>query len=279
MNKVLLLVISYFVVISSAFSIQLVEIYTYDVLPPYAYKNDQGELTGVYVEIVKTAVSRMPEYSLSFQVVPWARAKEFVKLGSAFAILPPYFHAHDWLTDTEPKRPYIWPYSLPLYTQQDIVLCNAKVLQQPRNRFPEDYEGLTFVMWRGDGRADAAFEKMVKDKKIELHLVKSIEDSLKTLLFNRYDCTITSKLPSAWYIAQLKKNSKYRLRQGIGEIEQAAGISTNEGFLGYTDIDAEKNFPYKKDFSIKFDIEIYKMKQSGELDDIVKRFVDHKVIQ
>ncbi|MFC3152954.1 hypothetical protein ACFOEK_18080 [Litoribrevibacter euphylliae] len=44
---------------------------------------------------------------------------------------------------------------------------------------------------------------------------------------------------------------------------------------GYTDIDSDKNFPYKKDFSIKFDIEIYKMKESGELNEIINRFVNH----
>ena len=56
-------------------------------------------------------------------------------------------------------------------------------------------------------------------------------------------------------------------------------VSTNQGYLGYSDINAEQNFPYKKDFSIKFDIEIYRMKQSGELENIAKRFVDPSHLQ
>ncbi len=43
--------------------------------------------------------------------------------------------------------------------------------------------------------------------------------------------------------------------------------------LGYTDIDDEKNFPFKKDFSIKFDIEIYKLKRSGGIQEIVDQFI------
>jgi len=43
---------------------QAVEIYTYDVLPPYAFRDEQGALTGVYIEIVKRALARMPGYSL-----------------------------------------------------------------------------------------------------------------------------------------------------------------------------------------------------------------------
>ena len=117
-----------------AFSEQRVDIYTYDVLPPYAYRNDQGELTGVYIEIVKVAIARMPGYTAKFHVVPWERAKVSAKHGKAFAILPPYFHAHDWLTDSEPKRPYIWPYSLPLYTQQDSSTVSYTTLTLPTKK-------------------------------------------------------------------------------------------------------------------------------------------------
>ena len=46
---------------ATAYAVQDVEIWTYDTLPPLAFKNEQGELTGVYVEIVKAAVARMPD--------------------------------------------------------------------------------------------------------------------------------------------------------------------------------------------------------------------------
>jgi len=274
MKKIFFFMIIYFVPFVNVFSAQEVNIYTYDVLPPFAFRNANGELTGVYVEIVKKAVSNMPDYTVSFKVVPWARAKKITEKGQAFAILPPYFHAHDWLTESEPKRPYIWPYSLPLFTQHDVVVCNEKVLDKPRTKYPEAFTGLNFVMWRGDGRAGEKFASMVKNKKIDLHFLNNVKNIIPYLLMERADCTVTSRIPFAWYVKQMKMSGEYQTYDKKGVIlKEAVIISSNDGYLGYTDIDAEKNFPYKKDFSIKFDIAIYKMKKSGEIQKIVDNFI------
>ncbi|MBL4638705.1 MAG: transporter substrate-binding domain-containing protein [Proteobacteria bacterium] len=273
MTKVIFLLLIYLTSNSVVFSAQEVKIATYDVLPPLAFRDAQGKLTGFYIEIVKRAVSRMPDYTVSFNVTPWARAKNEAKTGRIFAILPPYFHAHDWLTETEPKRPYIWPYSLPLFTQHDVVICNEKVLTVARTVYPDDYQGLRFAMWRGDGRAGEKFTQMAKEKKISLHLLKNVKSLIPFLLAERADCTVTSKIPFAWYVKQMKESGEYQqYNKNDVILKEAAVISSNEGYLGYTDINAETNFPFKKDFSIKFDIEIYKMKKSGEIQEIVDKF-------
>ncbi len=274
MNKVTLLVLSLFLSSSVVFAAQQVDIATYDVLPPFAYKDDQGKLTGVYIEIVKKAVSRMPHYTVAFVVLPWARAKQRVEKGLVFAILPPYFHAHDWLTKTEPQRPYIWPYSLALFTQRDVVVCNNRVLSVPRDNYPQDYKGLNFVMWRSDGRAGEEFTNMVKEKKIKLQLLNDVKSTVPMLRSGRADCTVTSRIPFAWYVKQLKDSGDWdKFSERDITLKEAAVISSNQGYLGYTDINTEKRYPYKKDFTIKFDIEIFKMKRSGEIQQIVDRFV------
>jgi len=250
-----------------------IKIHTYDVLPPLAFKNDKGELTGVYIEIVKKAISRMPDYSVTFVVAPWARVKSDVKSGYAFAILPPYFHAQDWLTDEKPQRPYIWPYSLPLFTQKDVVICDERVTVKHSANYPEDYAGLDFVMWRGDGRAGIKFDKMVKDGKINVTLLKDVISTVRFLLKGRADCTIASKLPFAWYVKQMKMNDEFSNNAKGIVLKEHSIISSNDGYLGYTDINDEENFPYKKDFSIKFDIEVYKMKKNGEIKKIVNQFI------
>ncbi|PHR73929.1 MAG: hypothetical protein COA66_02410 [Arcobacter sp.] len=274
MKKIALFLLTSFILNTLMLTAHEVKISTYDVLAPFAFRDEQGKLSGVYIEIVKKAVSRMPDYNVSFNVIPWARAKIEAKKGSTFAILPPYFHAHDWLTDTEPKRPYLWPYSLALFTQSDVVICNQKVLSVARTEYPKDFQGLEFVMWRGDGRAGEKFTKMVEEKKIALHLLKDVKSTINFLLSNRADCTVTSKIPFAWQVKQMKKTGEYKKYAKNNVIlKEAIVISTNEGYLGYTDINDEENYPYKKDFSIKFDIEIYKMKKNGEIQKIVERFI------
>lgn len=265
--------------VSIATAVQELEIYTYDVLPPYAYRNDKQELTGLYIEVVKAAVARMPGYSLKLTALPWERAKYLAKTGDAFAILPPYFHAHDWLTEQPPKQPYIWPYSIPLYTQQDVVICNDTVKLKSDSQYPEDYAGLSFVMWRGDGRAGEKFNVMVKRKDIAVKLVNSIEVVINLLVTARHDCTVSAALPFNWFFTKLRKSKDLQDFNVKHRLNTLGVVSTNEAYLGYTDINALINYPYKKDFIIKFDIEIYRMKQSGELGRIISRFVDIDMLE
>jgi len=274
MYKVALLVISFFLLSTLVCAQQQVAIVTYDVLPPFAFKDEQGQLTGVYIEVVKKAVSRMPNYRVKFTLLPWARAKSQVEKGEVFAILPPYFHAHDWLTKTKPQRPYIWPYSFALFTQHDVVICNEKALLQPKLNYPQDYEGLKFVMWRGDGRAGEAFTNMVDDNKIELHFFNDMKSTIPSLISGRADCTVTSRVPFAWYVKQMKDSGEWKkYNENNIILKEAAVISSSQGYLGYSDVNSQENFPYKKDFTIKFDIEIFKMKRNGEIKTIVDQFV------
>jgi len=129
-------------------------------------------------------------------------------------------------------------------------------------------------MWRGDGRAGDKFNRMVEEKIIDVIMLKDVKSIIPILLHEKADCTVTSRIPFAWYVKQMKETGAYQKHDTNGVVlEEAAIISSNEGYLGYTDIDTEKNFPFKKDFSIKFDIEIYKMKKNGEIQAIVDRFV------
>ncbi len=259
---------------STAFSVQEVTIVVEDgYFAPFKFNDKDGKVTGIYPEIVKQAVSRMPEYTVKFIELPWVRARLYLKKGLSFAMLPPYFHAHDWLTDDKPKRPYIWPYSLPLVTQSDVVVCNAMKLKSPRSNWPDDYQDLSFAMQRGDGIAGEKFNKMVKKKQIKVYFVRTTLHALKQVLAGKQSCTVISKMVLEHFINEMKKNGEYA-QLGREVTLESKIIGSNEGYLGYTDINAEKNFPFKKDFSIKFDIEIYKMKKSGEIQEIIKRFVD-----
>ena len=140
-------------------------------------------------------------------------------------------------------------------------------------KYPEDYEGLDFVMWRGDGRAGTKFDKMVKEGKINVTLLKDVKSTVHFLLKGRADCTIASKLPFAWYVKQIQNNDNFKKNTRGIILKEHSLISSNEGYLGYTDINDEINFPYKKDFAIKFDIEVYKMKKSGEIQKIIDQFI------
>ncbi len=267
--KLIIFLLLYLIILPDiAFPVQEVSILVEDKnFAPFVFNDKDGKVTGIYPEIVKKAISRMPDYTVKFIEVPWIRAKLYIKEGRYFAMLPPYFHAHDWLTDKKPKRPYIWPYSLPLFTQTDVVMGNAAKLNSFHLKWPEDYKGLSFAMLRGDGIAGYKFDQMVKKKKIKVKLFNSNLEAIKHVLLGKSDFTVISKMPLYWLIKELKRKGKY---SKLARVDfKTKHIRSNEGYLGYTDINAEKNFPYKKDFSIKFDIEIYKMKKNGEIKKII----------
>lgn len=177
------------------------------------------------------------------------------------------------MTDDESRRPYIWPYSEPLYTQHDVVIFNSRSLDKTIQRYPEDLKGLDVVMLRGDGRAGVDFNKMVENKEVNLTLVNKNEHIIPHLLTDKSDCTIVSKATFGWYIKQLKESGEYHKydRSGVNLIEVFT-IGSNIGYLGYTDVDYELNYPYKDDFSNKFDIVIRQMKEGGLIKEIANSF-------
>lgn len=279
-SRILILFLSSF----SAQAIQKVEIYTYDSLPPFTFRDQNMKLTGIYIEAVKKIAEGMPNYDISFKVVPWARAKALAEQGEAFAILPPYFHAHDWLTKSKPHRPYLWPYSQPIFTQTDVVICKGNVEINHSASFPKDFTGLHFSSMRGDGRAGEEFFDLVKTKKIRLTQLDSIESAILFFLYRDVDCIVSSQYPFYWYLGKLQEVKNYELngkRITVNldgrtiPLREVTVIAINYGHLAYTDINTEQEFPFKKDFSIQFDVGLYHLKKSGELDRIIDKMLKY----
>ena len=51
--------------------------------PPYSYKDADGNAIGLFPELVKAAFAALPEYSITVEAYPWARAQEMVQRGVA----------------------------------------------------------------------------------------------------------------------------------------------------------------------------------------------------
>ena len=85
---------------------------------------------------------------------------------------------------------------MPLFTQTDMVVCDAEKLKSPRPKWPEDYQDLSFTMLRGDGIAGYKFDKMAENKKIRVTFLNSNFTAIKHVLIGNSDCTVISKTPS-----------------------------------------------------------------------------------
>lgn len=247
-----------------------VTIYADDSYPPYSYLED-GEVKGVYYEVLKTAFSRMPEYKVTVRAIPWKRGLQLLERGSAFALYPPYYHYS--------SRPYIWPYSLPIIDEKVVVYCHRDILKnQQRKIWPEDYYGLTIGINAGFHLGGKKFWSAVETDKINVMEVRGNREGLLTLTRKRIDCYMNDRLSIVIELKLLKASGEYWQGGTSAELIEGATVTLEQGFLGYTDRDRGE-FHFKAHFQRQLDTQIYNMRRSGELQSIVDNYILNMSLQ
>ncbi|MCJ8314697.1 MAG: transporter substrate-binding domain-containing protein [Saccharospirillaceae bacterium] len=242
-----------------------VTVYADENYPPYSYVED-GELKGIYNEILKITFAQMQGYQVNIVPVPWKRGLKLIEDGDAFALYPPYFHVL--------KRPYIWPYSLPILDERVIVYCYSDILNNSlRPKWPEDYYGLTIGINAGFHLGGDKFWQAVKDKKIVVSEAKGNKENLLKLGSKRIDCYINDRISILWQLKQMKTKGEYDEGGKQSRLLEGATISIEQGFLGFTNTD-NNYFYYKDDFKKQFDIIIYNMRRTGQTQKIINDFVN-----
>jgi polar amino acid transport system substrate-binding protein len=239
-----------------------VNIFVNDSHPPYVY-TEQGDIKGIYIEVLKRVSERMNGYTLTFTPAPWQRVKKYIKIGKGFAFVPPYYHGHDWR--------YVWPYSISIMNESVAVFCRKETLNTPRPNWPEDYAGLIIANNTGyDGFGGSTFRKFVKDGTITLEEAKTTHQNILRLIKSRVDCYMGNQISVEWSIKTMLESGDLTMTEKES-IVQAAIISTDAVYMGFTDRD-QGRFYYKLDFVKKFNNEIYKMKKRGEIMSIYEEY-------
>lgn len=229
--------------------------------PPYSYEENK-QIKGIYIDIMRKISQRMPDYNITFKAAPWQRVKKEVENGTVIAFAPLYYHGYDW--------PYVWPYSLAIMAESVIAVCRNDILSKPRPNWPDDYLGLRIGNASGyDGYGGRAFRQHVKDGKITLVETKTVKQNIFMLLKGRIDCYMVERLTYRWMMKKLNNSSVFKSTPY--KILESAVISTDDVYLGFTDRDKGK-FTFKKDFQQKFNNEVYKMKKSGEIKQIATQY-------
>lgn len=224
--------------------------------PPYSFK--EGDLNkGIYTEVLKKAFSKMKEFNVQIELLPWKRAINEVKEGTEFAVYPPYYHPE--------KRPFIEPYSEPILEEEVIVLCNKKI-DKSKKQWPEDFYNLKVGTNSGFNVGGNKFHEAVKSGKIIKEEANDNKTNLKKLLNGRIDCYINDKNAILYSIKLLKEEG---MNISIDDFYIAATVSKESGYLGFS-----KTFKaeWKSKFINEFNKIIIEMKKSGEIDNIINSF-------
>lgn len=241
-----------------------VVIYADENYPPYSYV-EKGEPVGIYTNIVKEAFSRMAGYNIEIKAVPWKRGQAQLKKGTGLALYPPYMNLQ--------KRPWMWPFSLPLVDERVVVFCHEAILfRSLRPNWPEDYYGLTIGRNAGFLLGGEKFTKAAKDGKIKISEAKDNRGNILKLGKKRIDCYLNDRISILWELKKLKEEGLYDEGGKHAKLIEGASIAIEQGFLGFTDKDDGK-FSYKDDFLKKFNMAIYDMRKSGELEGIIDDYL------
>ncbi|NRR31390.1 transporter substrate-binding domain-containing protein [Oxalobacteraceae bacterium] len=235
-----------------------VTIFTDDAYPPYSYAVD-GQARGVYPAILRAGFARMPGYRVQMQPVPWKRGLKALEQGETLALVPPYFRPDE--------RPYM-AYSQPILAESVVLFCTDSAMPRGRSRrWPEDFFGLRIGMNSGFLAGGPEFEKALKLGRLTLAEARGTTENVKKLLLGRIDCYANDRFSILQALAQVRSESAFRHGENVSE---AAVISQENGFLGYTRSDKGR-FPFKDDFIQQFNAALAELKRSGEIEQIVNR--------
>jgi polar amino acid transport system substrate-binding protein len=237
-------------------------IYGDDDYPPYSYV-ENGQLKGIYTQIVREAVQSMPQYAVQLRPVPWKRGLLMLQTGEAFALYPPY----SWRSE----RPYV-RYSVPLLMEQVVVLCSQDVLLKRKlQHWPADYSGLHIGVNAGFLPGDAGLMAALRAEKIVLDPAKGTRTNLLKLMRGRIDCYVSDRLSAQWELQRIRREETPGTP--MQAIEETAQLASQHGHLGFT-ARQPAAYPYRADFIEQFNAAIVRMQNNGA----IRRIVDHALL-
>ena len=214
---------------------------------PYSYIED-GIAKGVYVDIIKEAFNKMPNYDLKLNMMAFKRAIQMTKQGKIIGFFPPYYG----------KSRTLWTkFSEPILAETIILFGKEKTLKENTN-YPEDFYGKAVCLNRGFNQSllgGEKFEQAIKSKKIQL-----IEGNDNKACLNRVnrgiaDIYINDQLIDTSIFPDIKKGMK---------------IKGNFGHIGFTL--KKDNYKYIDDFESTFNKTIKQMKKNGQIEKILNKY-------
>ncbi len=238
-----------------------VVVYADESYPPYSYV-EQGQLRGIYPEIVKRVAEQMPGYLVQLRPVAWKRGLALLESGQGFALFPPYSRSRE--------RPYM-SYSDALFVEETAVFCQAELAQQSKREvWPDDFYGLKIAVNNGFAVGGSRFDEAVQKNLIQRDEGPGNRSNLLKLLNKRVDCYINDRLAIMWELKRI-----YAERPDLEKRTRLVDVMTlnqEAAYLAFT-MQQLQLYPYKADFNEQFNRLLQELKKQGEITKIYQRYI------
>lgn len=229
--------------------------------PPYSY-SENGEAKGIYPDIVRHVAKSMTHFDVTIKPVPWNRGLMLLESGNGFGLIPPYY-----LPDV---RPFINPYSVPLFEERVAVYCHVDIVKELRHPiiWPESFYGLRIGINTGFNLGDQAFWEAQSRGDIKVRKAKDPEANILMIREKRNDCYLHISLSINWTLRQMQNKAKVTDSHWMIKVKE---VSTQSGYIGYTS--APDAFPFKQEFVDMFNSEFLKQREAGTLDKVIAPYI------
>ncbi len=252
----LVLIFVYLIFSTPAYAEREVTIYVADNFPPYSFETGQVP-QGIYVSIINEIFSRIEGYRPKIEAVPTIRAKEYLRTGRGFAMVP----AHKSHNDRN-------IYSDALLTERIITVCTDDVFDENnRQKWPEDYQGLVVGFRRGDDTNFLGTGAQPLAKGVRVTPTDNIVSNMKKLLSGRIDCYITESLSFLFELQVLSKEGFYN-RNLAPPFTKGADVMVREAHFMFGE-DTEED----QELSKRISEIVSEMRTSGLIDDIIASYL------
>lgn len=189
-------------------AIQTIEIVCDRSYPPYSFKNQETKkASGVYVDVIKEAFNRMPNYQVKFKPLPWKRVIALVKNGKKIAFFPPYYND---------ERAVWLDFSIPILPETVVVFAK-EITHKNKKKFPDDFKGLTVCLNRGFAPINLGGEKFIKMiESGELKLIEGINNKycLRSISLGRADFYLNDQLIDIKAFPDIKRGLASKINNG-----------------------------------------------------------------
>lgn len=216
--------------------------------PPYSYI-DGATPKGVYVDILKSAFDKLPNYKLDIEMVAWKKAQVLVQKNKVDGFFPPY---------PNEERTKWTEFSAPILKESIVVFAKESTLKD-KKEFPKDYYGLTLCVNRSFSVLNLGGEALVealKEQKIKLKEASDNSRCLDQLSKDKVDFYLNDQL--------IHINEYKNIKRGQVTFE-------NYGHVGFK-LKREDSL-YLDEFIKEFNLVIKKMQEDREIDEILNRYI------
>ena len=162
-----------------------IEIITDATYFPYSFVDKQGQLKGIYLDIVNAGAKQLNNFDIRFTPLTWQEALKAMRNGDSPFILGAYYHGYDW--------DFLYPYSQPLLSENVVVICASGKMSKGAS-WPQDFKGKLVTHIAGyDGWLNNQVRARENTRLMNLLEVPNVMTAWEMLNHQRSDCSLFEK--------------------------------------------------------------------------------------